>query len=115
MLRMKTLTFSLLAGLACAGVQAGADTGALAVARCSPALPAQAEQGGARIVRYRKNIDELTPAELDAFKHAVGEMKRKSQENVYDRRGFLWQAWVHNCPSVDVFNDRQASLPGEGL
>ena len=115
MLRMKTLTFSLLAGLACAGAQAGADTGALAVARCSPALLAQAEQGGARVVRYRKNIDELTPAELDAFKHAVSEMKRKSQENVYDRRGFLWQAWVHNCPSVDVFNDRQASLPGEGL
>lgn len=115
MLRMKTLTFSLLASLACAGAHAGADTGALAVARCSPALLAQAEQGGARVVRYRKNIDELTPAELDAFKHAVGEMKRKSQENVYDRRGFLWQAWVHNCPSVDVFNDRQASLPGEGL
>jgi len=115
MLRMKTLTLSLLAGCALAGGHAGAGTGELAVARCNPALPAQAEHGGARVVRYRKNIDELTPAELDAFKHAVSEMKRKSQENVYDRRGFLWQAWVHNCPSVDVFNDRQAALPGDRL
>lgn len=113
MLRMTTLTFSLLAGLACASAHAGAD--ALAAVRCAPDPLATAEQGGARVVRYRKNIDALTPDELAAFKHAVSEMKRKSQENVYDRRGFLWQAWVHNCPSVDVFNDRKAALPGEGL
>lgn len=112
-LRMKTVMPPFLAALLCSGAGTGAQ--ASPDASCTVKLPSQTEQGGARIVRYRKNIDDLTPAELAAFKHAVSEMKRKSQENVYDRRGFLWQAWVHNCPSVDVFNDRKAALPGDGL
>ena len=37
-------------------------------------------------------------------------LKKKSVKNIYDRTGFLWQAWVHNCTSVDVFDSREASL-----
>lgn len=113
MASMNSVILPLLAALLCSGLCTA--TQAHPGASCRAQLPSQAEQGAARVVRYRKNIDDLTPAELAAFKHAVSEMKRKSQENVYDRRGFLWQAWVHNCPSVAVFNDRQAALPGEGL
>ncbi|MBC3936625.1 tyrosinase family protein [Undibacterium sp. CY7W] len=61
-------------------------------------------------VRYRKNIDDLSPAELAAYEHAVKMMKRKSEQNVFDRTGFLWQAWVHNCGALDVFDQRTASL-----
>lgn len=59
---------------------------------------------------YRKNIDDLTPSELAAYKHAVKMLKIKSERNVFDRTGFMWQSWVHNCPSVDVVNSRKAVL-----
>lgn len=70
---------------------------------------------GASEVRYRKNIDDLSPAELAAYKHAVKMMKQKSQQNIFDRSGHIWQAWVHNCTQVDVFDARQASLSAAGL
>lgn len=73
-------------------------------------LPAVAQETP-RPVHYRKNIDDLTPAELAAFKHAVAELKRKSERNIYDRSGFLWQAWVHNCTTVQAPADRQTALP----
>jgi tyrosinase len=58
-------------------------------------------------VRYRKNIDQLTPAELAAYEHAVAMMKKKSAANIFDRTGFLWQAWVHNCTNIPVTADRE--------
>lgn len=78
------------------------------------AAPAAA-QDAPRPIHYRKNIDDLTPAELDAFKHAVAELKLKSERNIYDRSGFLWQAWVHNCTSVRAPADRQTALPAGTL
>ncbi|MGR9015086.1 MAG: tyrosinase family protein, partial [Gammaproteobacteria bacterium] len=79
------------------------------------AMTGKASQPSVRTVNYRKNIDELTPYELAAYEHAVEMMKHKSQENVYDRTGFIWQAWVHNCPAVDVLDGRLASLTEEKL
>ncbi|MES2674015.1 MAG: tyrosinase family protein [Pseudomonadota bacterium] len=61
-------------------------------------------------VKYRKNIDDLTPMELAAYEHAVKMIKIKSQHNVFDRTGFIWQSWVHNCTAVTVFNSREATL-----
>lgn len=77
-------------------------------------LPAAAQEAP-RQVHYRKNIDDLTPAELDAFKHAVDQLKQKSQRNIFDRSGFLWQAWVHNCPAVQVPNSRKSPMSAEAL
>ncbi|RXF01192.1 hypothetical protein D9603_13750 [Pseudoalteromonas sp. PS5] len=51
-------------------------------------------------VLTRKNIDALTDNELKAYEHAIARMKKKSRDNIYDPQGFLWQAWVHNCPTV---------------
>lgn len=51
-------------------------------------------------VLIRKNIDSLSNAELKAYEHAIDRMKQKSRDNIYDPEGFLWQAWVHNCPTV---------------
>ena len=61
-------------------------------------------------VRWRKNIDDLSDDELKAYEHAVAMMKEKSQQNIYDREGFLWHAWVHNCNEVQVDKNRQVSL-----
>jgi len=55
----------------------------------------------------RKNIDELTPDELAAYEHAVKMMKEKSDQNPFDRTGYIWQAWTHNCPGTWVTNNRQ--------
>jgi hypothetical protein len=68
-----------------------------------------------REVKYRKNIEDLTAAELAAYEHAIKMMKLKSQHNVFDRTGFLWQAWVHNCSKVDVLDGRYAPLSEAGL
>ncbi len=61
-------------------------------------------------IKQRKNIDELTPAELAVYEHAVKMLKLKSQNNVFDRTGFIWQSWVHDCSFVNVFNSRKAQL-----
>ncbi len=61
-------------------------------------------------VGHRKNIDELSASELAAYEHAVAVLKKKSQDNVFDRTGFIWQSWVHNCTTVAVANSRQAAL-----
>jgi tyrosinase len=53
----------------------------------------------------RKNIDDLTPAELSAYEHAIQIMKDRSAKNPYDKSGYLWQAWVHNCPATWVPKD----------
>ena len=71
---------------------------------------ADAQNAPPREIKYRKNIDELSTEELAAFEHAVKMMKVKSAKNIYDRTGFLWQAWVHNCPSVAVNEQRQYAL-----
>ncbi len=72
--------------------------------------PAQKLTGSSANHSYRKNIDELSAAELAAFEHAVAVLKKKSQDNVFDRTGFIWQSWVHNCTSVVVPNTRQAGI-----
>ena len=53
----------------------------------------------------RKSIDKLTAQELAAYEHAIQIMKDRSKANQYDKSGFLWQAWVHNCPAVWVPKD----------
>lgn len=53
----------------------------------------------------RKNIDNLTPEELAAYEHAIQLLKDRSNINPYDESGFLWQSWIHNCPSVWVKMD----------
>ena len=53
----------------------------------------------------RKNIDNLTSSELAAFEHALQILKDRSEKNPYDKSGYLWQAWVHNCPSTWVPKD----------
>lgn len=58
-------------------------------------------------VLKRKNIDELTTAELAAYEHAVKMMREKSAQNPFDRTGFTWQAWVHNCTNVWVPENRE--------
>lgn len=50
----------------------------------------------------RKNIDALTPSELKAYEHAIQILKDRSDKNPYDKKGFLWQAWIHNCPGLWV-------------
>jgi len=61
-------------------------------------------------LRIRKEWDDLTPSEKKAFIHAIAVMKKKSRDNIYDRSGFLWHAWVHNCPTVSVARNRPISL-----
>ena len=48
----------------------------------------------------RKNIDLLTKDELAAYEHAIQILKDRSDANPFDRSGYLWQAWVHNCPFI---------------
>ena len=50
----------------------------------------------------RKNIDALTRSELEAYEHAIQILKDRSDRNPYDKEGFLWQAWIHNCPGLHV-------------
>src|SRR5262249_45978742 len=57
-------------------------------------LPAGAE------VPLRKNIDLLTAEELAAYEHAIQILKDRSAANAFDRTGYLWQAWVHNCAVI---------------
>jgi tyrosinase len=48
----------------------------------------------------RKNIDLLTPTELAAYEHAIQILKDRSAADPFDKTGYLWQAWVHNCPFI---------------
>lgn len=48
----------------------------------------------------RKNIDLLTTQELAAYEHAIRILKNRSAVNPFDRSGYRWQAWVHNCPFI---------------
>lgn len=66
-------------------------------------------------IAQRKNIDELSASELAAYEHAVAVLKQKSQANVFDRTGFIWQSWVHNCTAVAVANSRQAALSTDDM
>jgi len=56
--------------------------------------------GASAQVPQRKNIDLLTAPELAAYEHAIQILKDRSAANPYDRTGYLWQAWVHNCPFI---------------
>ncbi len=53
-------------------------------------------------VVVRKNIDDLTNKELSSYEFAIGVMKKRSNENPYDKTGFAWQAWVHNKSQVII-------------
>lgn len=48
----------------------------------------------------RRNIDELSVDEMTAYQHALRLLMDRSQKNVYDINGFLWQTWVHNCANL---------------
>jgi tyrosinase len=61
-------------------------------------------------IRIRKDWEDLRDDEKKAFAHAVDILKKKSQQNIYDRTGFLWQAWVHNCTTVTVPDGRQKPM-----
>ena len=61
-------------------------------------------------LRIRKDWEELTPAEKAAFTHAIDVLKKKSRANIFDRTGFIWQAWVHNCTTVRVPSSRSISM-----
>ena len=53
-------------------------------------------------VLLRKNIDKLSAEELSAYEHAVQILKDRSAANPYDKNGNLWQAWIHNCPGLQM-------------
>lgn len=59
----------------------------------------------------RKNIDDLTAQELAAYEHAVQILKDRNQADPFDREGYYWQAWIHNCMRVFV-PDQTASAEG---
>jgi hypothetical protein len=46
----------------------------------------------------RKNIDALTPTELDNYKHAVNILKQRSMANPMTEDGYVYQANLHNRP-----------------
>jgi tyrosinase len=50
----------------------------------------------------RKNVDDLTKDELEAYVYAWKILKERSQANPFDTSGYLWQAWVHNRPAIRV-------------
>lgn len=81
----------------------------------APAITPGTTPPAAREVRLRKNVDDLSPQELAAFEHAFQRMKEISQANIYDRKGFIWNAWIHNCNAVTVLDSRNVPLPGDGL
>ena len=58
----------------------------------------------------RKNIDKLSPTELEAYKHALRILYDRSKENVYDIDGFLWQSWVHNCSNLALPDKKNPNL-----
>jgi tyrosinase len=51
-------------------------------------------------VPQRKNIDLLTPQELAAYEHAIQILMDRSAANPFDKSGYRWQAWVHNCEFI---------------
>lgn len=59
----------------------------------------------------RKNIDLLTPGELAAYEHAFQILRDRSTADPYDRSGFYWQAWVHNCYLIVEPKDGGAAVP----
>jgi tyrosinase len=65
------------------------------------ALLATSLAGGATAqAPQRKNIDLLNDHELAAYEHAIQILKDRSSANSYDKSGYRWQAWVHNCPLI---------------
>lgn len=84
-------------GMTCRAVLRAASFAVVVLVAALPALAAD--------VLKRKNVDNLTAQELAAFEHAIQIMKDRSAKNQYDRSGYLWQAWVHNCVSTYVPKD----------
>jgi tyrosinase len=76
---------------------AGCAIGAAMLVALTPAFAAD--------VLKRRNIDDLSAQELAAYEHAIQVLKDRSAKNQYDKSGFVWQAWVHNCPSTWVPKD----------
>ncbi len=54
-------------------------------------------------LRKRKSITKLSPADLDAWRAGVKEMKRRSQVNPSDPTGWLFQANVHGTSTAGQF------------
>lgn len=86
-----------------------------ALLHCAVAQQASDQAHTSTAIKYRKNIDELTPNELAAFEHAIRVLKERSKANVFDRTGFIWQAWIHNCSKIEVLKGRKATLSTQDL
>jgi len=56
----------------------------------------------------RKNIDHLTNQEQEAYLHAWTILKSRDS---FDRSSYLWQAFVHNVPSLKL-RDGSKAFPG---
>jgi hypothetical protein len=54
----------------------------------------------AQPIPKRKNIDALTPTELDNYKHAVGILKQRSSADPTRQDGYVYQAALHNKPRM---------------
>lgn len=52
----------------------------------------------AQALPKRKNIDALSPPELDNYKHAVGILKQRSSADPSRQDGYVYQAALHNKP-----------------
>jgi tyrosinase-like protein len=47
-------------------------------------------------MQQRKDINALTPAEIDTYVHALNILRRRSQEDPEDKTGYDYQARLHN-------------------
>jgi hypothetical protein len=86
-------------------VVAGMTISTLIVA--TPRLSAQAQP-----FPKRKNIDSLTPTELENYKHAVGILKQRSSADPTRQDGYAYQASLHNRVRVHPDNSRGACEHG---
>ena len=55
-------------------------------------------QADARVVRKRKNVEDLTATELDAYVRAIEVLKQRSKADPADPTGYDYQARLHNVP-----------------
>jgi hypothetical protein len=59
-------------------------------------IPSVINRASGASVPIRKNIDNLTPDELENYKHAVTILMQRSQINPNVKEGYAWQARLHN-------------------
>lgn len=62
----------------------------------APRLRAETSMSPPPPLPKRKNIDALTPTELDNYKHAVGILRQRSVASPAAQDGYVYQARLHN-------------------